>query len=90
MNDNLLEIKKGWGALRETIFWFIVCILVAIAALEGGYILGHRNADRTGAEIRKLNSWVLDHGGRIESLETMDRKDKTGTGKPIVKREATK
>jgi hypothetical protein len=87
--DALTEIRE-WRPIREMIFWVVVCILVGIAAFEGGYIVGHRDGDRIKSEIRKLNSWILDHGGRIESLETMDRRDKTGIGKPPVKKEISK
>jgi len=82
MSDNL-EVKKEWGSVRETIFWLIVCALIAIASLEGGYILRSRQIDWTEGEVQKLNSWVIDHGGRIEELEITDRRDKTGSGKPI-------
>lgn len=95
MSEPLSEPKTGfgnkaWESIHETIFWAAICILIAIGAFEGGYILGHHGKDRIKDEIRKLNSWVLDHGGRIESLETMDRRDRTGSGKPPIKKEITK
>lgn len=82
--------EKKWGSIRQTVFWFAICILIAIAAFEGGYIMGYFDRDELKTQIRKLNSWVLDHGGRIESLETVDRRDKTGTGKPPVKKQTLK
>lgn len=82
MSETLSKAKRAWESIRETIFWVAICILIAIAAFEGGYIAGYLERDRIKTEIRKLNAWVLDHGGRIESLETMDRRDRTGSGKP--------
>lgn len=71
--------------MRDKFLYIAILVLVAIAALQGGYILGHNDTDRTKAEIQKLNGWVMDHGGRIEALETMDRRQRTGSGRPDQK-----
>ena len=60
----------------------MVLILVAIAFFEGGFILGHLKTDGLKEKLQQVNEWVIDHGGRIEALETMERKQKTGSGKP--------
>jgi hypothetical protein len=69
--------------VRDKFLYIMILILVAIAFFEGGYILRNRQIDRTEAEVQKLNRWVLDHGGRLESIEIIDRKEKTGSGKPV-------
>ncbi len=69
--------------MRERLLYIGILILVAIAAFEGGYVLGHHDRDDTKAQIQKLNGWIIDHGGRIEALETVDRRQKTGSGKPF-------
>lgn len=55
--------------MRDRILYLVILVLVAVAAFQGGYILGHHKVDETKAEIKKLNGWVIDHGGRIAAIE---------------------
>jgi hypothetical protein len=66
--------EKEWGPVRQAIFWILFCLVLIIASFEAGYLIKTFEKDETRAEIRKLNGWVLDHGGRIESLETGGQK----------------
>jgi hypothetical protein len=62
--------------VRDKFLYIVILILIAIGAFEGGYILGYHDRDEIKAGLQKLNGWVLDHGGRIQALETMERRDK--------------
>ena len=72
--------------MRDKFLYILILVLVAIASLEGGYILGYLERDEIKTQLHQVNEWVIDHGGRIVALETMDRREKTGSGKPAVKK----
>ncbi len=78
--------EKEWGVIRQTIFWILFCILLVIASFEAGYLMKTFERDETKTEIQKLNGWVLDHGGRIEAIETTNRRARTGSGRPVEKK----
>ncbi len=88
MKVHIHRSEKEWGPVRQTIFWVLFCIVLVIASFEAGYLTKTFERDETKAEIRKLNSWVMDHGGRIEAIETTNRREKTGSGKPVMKKDA--
>jgi hypothetical protein len=83
MRVKIQKPEKEWGLIRQTIFWVFFCILLVIVSFEAGYLVKSFEKDNTREEVRKLNSWVVDHGGRIEALETIDGREKTGSGKPV-------
>ena len=79
--------------MRDKFLYIAILILVAIAFFEGGFIVGHLKIDGLKAKLTQVNEWVIDHGGRIVALETMDRrsnpggvKGKTPQGKEAVGR----
>ena len=72
--------------MRDKFLYIVILVLVAIASLEGGYILGYLERDEIKTKLQQVNEWVIDHGGRIVALETMDRREKTGSRKPAVKK----
>ena len=74
---------QGHREMRDKVLYIAILILVAIAFFEGGYILGYLERDEIKAKLQQVNEWVIDHGGRIVALETLDRREKTGSGKPI-------
>jgi len=69
--------------MRDKFLYIMILVLIAIAFFEGGYILGYLERDEIKAKLTQVNEWVIDHGGRIVALETMERKEKTGSGKPV-------
>ena len=69
--------------MRDKFLYIVILILVAITFFEGGYILGYLKRDEIKEKLQQVNEWVIDHGGRIVALETMERKEKTGSGKPV-------
>lgn len=60
--------------VRDKLLYIMILILVAMAAFQGGYILGHHRNDELKATVQKLKEWVIDHGGRIAALENLGRK----------------
>ncbi len=70
--------------MRDKFLYIVVVILIAIGAFEGGFIVGHLKTDGLKEKLQQVNEWVIDHGGRIVALETIDRKEKTGSGKPRI------
>jgi hypothetical protein len=71
--------------MRDKFLYIMILILIAITFFEGGFILGHLKTDGLKEKLQQVNEWVIDHGGRIVALETMDRREKTGSGKPTSK-----
>jgi hypothetical protein len=69
--------------MRDKFLYIMILILIAIAFFEGGFIVGHLKTDGLKEKLAQVNEWVIDHGGRIVALETMERKEKTGSGKPV-------
>ncbi len=82
MKVHIRRPEKEWGPVRQTIFWIFFCIVLMIASFEAGYLVKTFEKDQMTVEIKKLNSWVMDHGGRIEAIETTNRREKTGSGRP--------
>ncbi len=86
MKVHIRRPEKEWGPVRQTIFWIFFCIVLVIASFEAGYLIKTFERDETRAEIQKVKTWVFDHGGDREALGTIDRRDKTGSGRPAIKR----
>ena len=63
------EKQKEWGPVRQGIFWAAFCILLALAALEAGWILRDFQKDKTGERIIKIEDKYRDHDGRIVAIE---------------------
>ena len=62
------------GEMRDKILYIAILILVAIAFFEGGFIVGHLKTDGLKEKLQQVNEWVIDHGGRIVALETVQKK----------------
>lgn len=62
--------------MRDKFLYIAILILVAIAFFEGGFIVGHLKTDGLKEKLQQVNEWVIDHGGRIVALETLDRRQK--------------
>jgi len=70
------EKPKEWGPIRQGIFWAAFCILLALAALEAGWILRDFQKDSHSDRITKLEQKFADHDGRIVILEGRPRERK--------------
>jgi hypothetical protein len=64
--------------MRDKILYIAILILVAIAFFEGGFIVGHLKTDGLKTKLAQVNEWVIDHGGRIVALETIQRRNPGG------------
>jgi hypothetical protein len=60
--------------MRDKFLYIVILILVAITFFEGGYILGYLKRDEIKEKLQQVNEWVIDHGGRIVALETVQKK----------------
>ena len=70
------EKLKEWGPVRQGIFWGAFCILLALAALEAGWILRDFQKDSQSDKITKLEQKFADHDGRIVILEGRPKEKK--------------
>ena len=62
------------GEMRDKFLYIMILVLIAIAFFEGGYILGYLKRDEIKTKLQQVNEWVIDHGGRIVALETIQKK----------------
>jgi hypothetical protein len=62
--------------MRDKFLYIMILVLIAIAFFEGGFIVGHLKTDGLKEKLQQVNAWVIDHGGRIVALETLDRRQK--------------
>jgi hypothetical protein len=60
--------------MRDKFLYIMILVLIAIAFFEGGYILGYLKRDEIKTKLQQVNEWVIDHGGRIVALETIQKK----------------
>ncbi len=64
-----VRFEREWGAIRQAIFWFGFCILLALASFEAGWILRDLKTDEMQKKVLKLTDQFRDHDGRITIME---------------------
>jgi hypothetical protein len=66
--------KQKTDKMRDKFLYIMILVLIAIAFFEGGFIVGHLKTDGLKEKLQQVNAWVIDHGGRIVALETVQKK----------------
>ena len=62
----------------RTLSWIIICLLVAIAALQAGYIVRDCVQDDTRDRVTRIEARQTDLSGRVVALETIDQRRREG------------
>jgi len=64
--------------LKESIMYIIICILIAIAAFEGGIIYQSKNIEISQRKLTKMEAQLTQMAGEIESHKAIFRGIKKG------------